>query len=377
MIEPWRRVGRWPTTQAPVAADHGARPGRRRTGARPFGPGRRKLTWCAPLVQASGAHRVEVRDGDPVDVLLAAAARERATLLVVGSLGVGKDPALALGSRASGSCRRACLPVLVVPERRTVASGRPDGLQLRHLLVGVDGSEPSLVALDLAADVAGMLGGSLSVLHVFERVPPFPIRPGGRASGGHEGGHDRALELLEDSACAIRRRGVGVQVVLRSGDPAPTLLELADDTDADLVVVGTRGRGGPGDLLLGERRPHGRRRGAAPDSRRSRGRRTRPLGRHRPPPRPAADKRVMPGTRPAGPTVGVGRDEGPRPGAEPGTSGPRELARPDMPIRVLVLPADTERYAELLHDVELWTHEPTVADLGGFAAEVEAADRLA
>jgi hypothetical protein len=55
----------------------------------------------------------------------------------------------------------------------------------------------------------------------------------------------------------------------------------------------------------------------------------------------------------------------------------RALARPDMPIRVLVSATDAERYGELLRDVEVWTHEPNVADLDGFAAEVEAADRLA
>ena len=40
-------------------------------------------------------------------------------------------------------------------------------------------------------------------------------------------------------------------MVVRSGDPAATLLEVADDVDADLVVVGTRGHGGPDELLLG------------------------------------------------------------------------------------------------------------------------------
>jgi hypothetical protein len=45
------------------------------------------------------------------------------------------------------------------------------------------------------------------------------------------------------------------------------------------------------------------------------------------------------------------------------------------PIRVLVSPADAERYADLLRDVEVWTHEPTVADLDGFAPRVEATDR--
>jgi hypothetical protein len=55
----------------------------------------------------------------------------------------------------------------------------------------------------------------------------------------------------------------------------------------------------------------------------------------------------------------------------------RELARPEAPIRVLVSRGDAERYADLLRDVEIWTHEPNIADLDGFAARVEAAERLA
>jgi nucleotide-binding universal stress UspA family protein len=209
-------------------------------------------TWCAPLLRAPGAHRVEVRDGHPVDVLLAAAARERASLLLVGSRGVGADPALALGSTSLRVLQEACVPVLVVPQPRDGTLGERDELRLRHLLVGVDGSAASLAALDVAADVAAMLGGSLSVLHVFEHVRPFPVaRREEHGSEGHEGVRDQALELLEAAARDIRQRGVGAQVVLRSGDPAPTLLDLADDVDADLVVVGTRGRGGPADLLLG------------------------------------------------------------------------------------------------------------------------------
>lgn len=54
----------------------------------------------------------------------------------------------------------------------------------------------------------------------------------------------------------------------------------------------------------------------------------------------------------------------------------RELARPDLPIRVIVGPGQAERYADLLQQVETWNHEPNVAELDGFAAEVEAADRF-
>jgi hypothetical protein len=53
----------------------------------------------------------------------------------------------------------------------------------------------------------------------------------------------------------------------------------------------------------------------------------------------------------------------------------RALARPDVPIRVVVKPGQAERYRDSLEGVEVWTHEPNVAELDGFAAEVEAADR--
>lgn len=53
----------------------------------------------------------------------------------------------------------------------------------------------------------------------------------------------------------------------------------------------------------------------------------------------------------------------------------RQLARPDVPIRALVSRGDLARYGELLQDVEVWTHEPDMSDLDGFASEVEASDR--
>ena len=53
----------------------------------------------------------------------------------------------------------------------------------------------------------------------------------------------------------------------------------------------------------------------------------------------------------------------------------RELGREGMPIRVVATPEQAGRYADVLAGVEVWTHEPTAAELDGFAAEVEANDR--
>ena len=52
-----------------------------------------------------------------------------------------------------------------------------------------------------------------------------------------------------------------------------------------------------------------------------------------------------------------------------------KLGSEDLPIRVVATAEQAERYRDALADVEVWTHEPTAADLDGFAAEVEAADR--
>ena len=56
----------------------------------------------------------------------------------------------------------------------------------------------------------------------------------------------------------------------------------------------------------------------------------------------------------------------------------RALSASHVPIRVVVRPGQTQqRYRDTLAGVEVWTTEPTVAELDGFAARVEAADRFA
>ena len=53
----------------------------------------------------------------------------------------------------------------------------------------------------------------------------------------------------------------------------------------------------------------------------------------------------------------------------------RELARDDLPIRAVVRPDQRERYAAILEGVDVWDHTPSVSELDGFAALVEAGDR--
>lgn len=53
----------------------------------------------------------------------------------------------------------------------------------------------------------------------------------------------------------------------------------------------------------------------------------------------------------------------------------RKLADEGVPIRAVVTPEQAQRFRDLLGPIEVWTHDPTAADLDGFAAEVEANER--
>ena len=53
-----------------------------------------------------------------------------------------------------------------------------------------------------------------------------------------------------------------------------------------------------------------------------------------------------------------------------------DLGGDDLVVRVVVSAEQQERYADLLSQVQVWDHAPTVADLDGFTAQVEAVDRF-
>jgi len=118
--------------------------------------------------------------------------------------------------------------------KETAASGR--AAPLRRVVVGVDGSEGSTMALEWAAAEAGRNGAVLEVLAVYDT-----------------GKSQRAMELVIENAVAhvaTVAPGVVVKGVTQEGFPATVLIEAS--RGADLLVVGARGFGGfTGHLLLG------------------------------------------------------------------------------------------------------------------------------
>jgi nucleotide-binding universal stress UspA family protein len=116
------------------------------------------------------------------------------------------------------------------------------------IVCGVDGSPDSQAALEVAARLADRLELSLVVAHIAEpaRVPYAAAAPFGGMAGryalmeGLESQEETAAQLLERVVAMAgldpeRRTGIGV--------PAERLAEVADEVDAELIVVGSRGRG--------------------------------------------------------------------------------------------------------------------------------------
>jgi nucleotide-binding universal stress UspA family protein len=173
----------------------------------------------------------------PAPGLLAAA--KGADLLVVGARGAGGFPGLQLGSVSQQVLHHAEVPVAVV--RRAVgADDRPEG---GRVLVGVDGSPSSRTALRWAVAEAARREATVEVVHAWD-VPAL--------IGPVPGATPYAVEILVDTLVDEATAGApGVTVERRvvHGGAAAALLDAAQG--AGLLVLGRRGLGGFGRLLLG------------------------------------------------------------------------------------------------------------------------------
>jgi nucleotide-binding universal stress UspA family protein len=183
--------------------------------------------------------------GSAADVLIHAA--EDADLVVVGSRGHGGLAALVLGSVSRQVAEHAPCPVAIVPA--TMSAKRTTNA--RRVVVGVDGSERAAQALRWAVAEAAAHGSVLEVVHAWQ----IPYLGGGLFPATAEVDHAlfeaSGKEILEAAVTSADTVGLAVPVRARlsAGGAAGALLEAAED--ADLLVVGTRGRGGFAGLLLG------------------------------------------------------------------------------------------------------------------------------
>jgi nucleotide-binding universal stress UspA family protein len=119
------------------------------------------------------------------------------------------------------------------------------------IVVGVDGSAPSLRALRWAAEEASARGRSLEVIHVWERPQAYAPLGAGAYPVDPGPAHDEGQRVLDRALADARALAPGVSLRgrLEEGGPGTVLIDAAHG--ADLIVVGTRGLGGVRSFFLG------------------------------------------------------------------------------------------------------------------------------
>ncbi|MGE2723325.1 universal stress protein [Mycolicibacterium pulveris] len=184
------------------------------------------------------AVRTAVEHGSIASTLITASAD--AWMVVAGTRGMGALGRALLGSVSSGLLNYARCPVAIIPsEAETPDAAAP-------VLLGIDDSPASDGAAALAFDEASRRGVELVALHAWSDNRIFPI-VGMNWQEYEEEGHKVLAERLagwqeQYPDVRVRRRLVADQ-------PARWLLD--ESSQAQLVVVGSRGRGGFKGMLLG------------------------------------------------------------------------------------------------------------------------------
>jgi nucleotide-binding universal stress UspA family protein len=132
------------------------------------------------------------------------------------------------------------------PDHKPAEGLPPD---IHRVLLGTDLGHTSELATDRAFDLAQRHGADLLVVSVIDpgdlRQPMGPV--GIRWDQVHDGRQDAAQRLVARG----RAIGVAVSFLVWTGDPGESIVSAAEAEGADLVVVGTHGRGTIGRLLLG------------------------------------------------------------------------------------------------------------------------------
>jgi nucleotide-binding universal stress UspA family protein len=124
-----------------------------------------------------------------------------------------------------------------------------------RIVVGTDGSETAAEAVRQAVDLAKLADAQLSIVSAYQPISKRRVegeKEGAPPDVQYEIGPREDVNLVLDAAAAsARKEGIEVQTHPVEADPAEAILNVAEETKADLIVVGNKGMTGARRFLLG------------------------------------------------------------------------------------------------------------------------------
>ncbi len=190
--------------------------------------------------------------GPPARTIVSYARDRRADLIVMGTHGHTGLERLLVGSTAERVVHDAECPVLTIPKGAD-EPGSSDRVRFTHVLVAVDHSPASLRALRLALSLAQENQAAVTLLHVVEMLSDEEARTVGhyRIAEYVQARRQDALDQLKALDLEGAESWCSVNQIVELGDAGRTILRVAGERGADLIVMGAQGRGALGRLLLG------------------------------------------------------------------------------------------------------------------------------
>lgn len=183
--------------------------------------------------------RVKAVDGEVAEVLLDTAAAEQVGLIVISSHGYAGITRWMLGSVAEKILHGAKCPVLVI------RSPQP----IRHMLIPLDGSELSEMALAPGLAVAAGLGCDVTLLRAVKRVATSEIDQLDQYERGLgrrlvEDIHNEAEDYLSHLATNYRSSEIRIKTIVVHEPAADSILQYVERHGIDMIAMSTHGRTG-------------------------------------------------------------------------------------------------------------------------------------
>lgn len=183
--------------------------------------------------------KTRLEEGEPYEKILEVAQEENCELIVMGRRGLSSMERTLMGSVTAKVIGYIHGRTLVVPKDTTVG--------WNNIMVTTDGSKYSEAALNEAINYAKSYGGTLKIVSVVYTNDEFLAN----APDVVDKMIDRAKKSLDEAKNRAVQEGVSAETIVREGEPYQVIINLANEYNADTIIMGSHGRTGLKRIFMG------------------------------------------------------------------------------------------------------------------------------
>jgi nucleotide-binding universal stress UspA family protein len=200
---------------------------------------------------------VRLEEGDSVEEILECASGLPADMLVMGTHGRRGFERLVLGSVTEKILRKTPCPVLTVSNAPHCLGTPEKPTCFKRILCPIDFSTSSVKALEYALSLAQEADSQLTLLHVVESLFDESLGQGSVNAPDFRAHLEQdAVEKLKEAVPSEARDWCTPEELVRAGRPYQQILKLAEEKNADLIVMGVQGRSAVDLTLFGSTTHH-------------------------------------------------------------------------------------------------------------------------